>query len=196
MGSKERMTRIMGVTFGSIAVIVAAFAFAAAEPTSAALDSDLKDVRAAIRDADNDAAQYAGGLIKTQIELRKQFYKTTEAILLQKRSSLLRRIDLRYTVDGRLIEQASAEVLAALRNDIDQVSSQVTAAQNDSAKYSGGLIQAMYLSSVASGQLTIAGLRQKYYAAKWGIPYLAVDAASNNGTSLPTGNVVKDNDAF
>jgi hypothetical protein len=44
MGSKERMTRIMGVTFGSIAVIVAAFAFAAAEPTSAALDSDLKDV--------------------------------------------------------------------------------------------------------------------------------------------------------
>ena len=83
--------------------------FAHSEPSSELLDKDLAELHTVIEAADAEAAQYRGGLILAQIQLRKSVLQTTEAMLLQKRKSLLRRINLNYVIEAKEVKHDSAE---------------------------------------------------------------------------------------
>lgn len=64
--------------------------YAHSEPSTAALDTDLTEVRAQLKAVDDEDAKLAGGLIKVMVGLQREVLRTTQAMLLQKRAALIR----------------------------------------------------------------------------------------------------------
>jgi hypothetical protein len=64
------------------------------------IDGDLATVATQIAATDTESQKYSGGLIKTLLDLRLAILRNTSAMLDQKRSSFIRRINLRYTIEG------------------------------------------------------------------------------------------------
>lgn len=164
------------------------------------IDRDLAEVRTSIKNAQEQASNYAGGLILAQIKLREQILKTTEAMLEQKRSSWVYKIHMSYVIQGQTVRQATKEELSDIEADIQRVRKEITDSKAEAEQYSGGLILAMKLSAIATKEVTLCALQQKYYAAKYGIPLLALD---NSEGTFPTkgvpqrpGKPVKDEDAL
>lgn len=170
--------------------------FAHSEPSSEVLDKDLAEIHAAIAAADTEAAQYRGGLILVQLQLRKSVLQTTEAMLLQKRKSLLRRINLKYSVDTKEVKPASADQLSAIEKDMQDVESKIKKALDEAAQYRGGLIQITLLMNAETQKMTLAALQHKYYTAKYGIPFVAVDFDKAHEKKAPVGKAVEDKDAL
>ncbi|MBY0408332.1 MAG: hypothetical protein K2Q01_11635, partial [Rickettsiales bacterium] len=160
------------------------------------LDKDMAELHAAIDTADADAAEYRGGLIVAQIKLRKAALQNTEAMLLQKRKSLLRRINLNYVINAKETKPASADELAAIEKDMRDLDAKIKAAINEAAQYRGGLIQATLLMSAETQKMTMATLQHKYYTAKYGIPMLTLDNGETTGKTVPAGKTVDDKDAL
>lgn len=170
--------------------------FAHSEPSGDLLDKDLVELHTAIEAADTEATQYRGGLILAQIQLRKSVLQTTEAMLLQKRKSLLRRLNLNYVVEAKEVKPASADQLAAIEKDMQDVEAKIKKALDEAAQYSGGLIQITLLMNVETQKMTLAALQHKYYTAKYGIPFVAVDFDKPQEKKAPVGKAVEDKDAL
>jgi hypothetical protein len=152
-------------------------------------------VRKEISAAEAESAAYSGGLLKLQIDMRCRVLKTTEAMLEQKRSSVLRRINLVYTAANDTVQPASPAELKKIEDDIAQAKSQLAAAQGKANLYSGGLLQILALTTVATDRLSVAQLYFAYYSAKYGVPAPAL-SASAPVPKPPVGTVVPDKDAF
>jgi hypothetical protein len=90
-------------------------------------------------------------------------------MLEQKRASLLYWVDLKYPINGYVSVPASQEALDQISADIELLEAQLAEAEVE-AKYSGGLIGAMKQAQVATVQLSLATVRQRYFARKYGIP--------------------------
>ena len=171
-------------------------------PSTKELEGDLAEVKAAITTAQDEVAQYKGGLIKTQIELRVQILKNTEAMLEQKRKSILRSIDLDYTIDGKAYKNYTEKQLKSLEVDIQSTKSEIIKQQTEADKYRGGLIKTMQLTAVAIARVTLANLEMRYLTARHGIPLFAPETETTRaspGTAPkkePVGKVVKDKDAL
>ena len=151
------------------AVIEAAIIwFAHGEPATAELTRDIATVHDAISEADAEDAKYPGGLIKATIAAQRAVLKTTEAMLLQKKTSILRRIDLAYRVDGMAVKPASEEKLKEISDEIKKMETQRITAQAQ-AQVTGGLIQTMAQVSSSTYALAEAQLNLAYYSAKYGI---------------------------
>ena len=71
------ITVLLISAFGAVALVD----YVRAEPSTEALDADLKAIHADIKSASDDSASYNGGLIKIMIRMRKQILRTTEAML-------------------------------------------------------------------------------------------------------------------
>lgn len=176
----------------------AAFLFYAhSNPSTAALDGDIAQLRAQIDAADAEDKNYAGGAIKALIEFRAQMLRGTEAMLEQKRASVLRRIDLRYTVEGKTLAPASPAQLASMEQDIEKAKAAVAADEAEAARYTGGLLQAMKLMTASEDRLNLAQLTMAYYSAKYGLappPLKGPEAAPPK--PVAPGKVVPDKDAL
>ena len=122
--------------------------YAHSEPSTAALDADLAEVRAQLKAVDDEDAKLAGGLIKVMVGLQREVLRTTEAMLAQKRAALIRRIDLRYTVDGSPLVPVSEEKLRGIAADLEKAESELAKSEEQAARYSGGLVQIMALMTV------------------------------------------------
>lgn len=118
-------------------------------------------------------------------------------MLLQKRISVIRRICLKYTVDGRLLSLISEEELGKVADDLEKAKSDLARSEENAARYSGGLVQVMALLTVETNRLTLAQVRLTYYAAKYGLRLPAVQNTMWNETQRESlGIIVEDKDAF
>lgn len=167
------------------------------------IDETLKEVRHEISNVKKEAEGYSGGLILVQIKLREQILKTTEAMLEQKSASFFHRINLSYVVNGKAPDPVTEEQLADIKADMDRLRAEITEGKEEAAQYSGGLIQVMILSKVATKETTLAFLQQRFYTAKHRIPVNLGDVigiGDNFSQQLKPreslGKIVEDNDAL
>lgn len=160
------MLRVLAI-IGISAALAFVAVFLTSDPSTSALDEDVTTVRQSLAAAKTENEKYSGGLIKTFIEVRIEILRSTEAMLLAKRVSLLRRINLNYEVDGKPGQQAKLEDIDA---DIAGAKKRIEAAEQKAAQYSGGLIQVFALTSVETERITLAQLYSAYFSAKYDLP--------------------------
>jgi hypothetical protein len=145
-----------------------------------ALNSDLLAVQAAISSAENEDAQFSGGLIKTLIAARLATLRQTHAMLDQRAKSWTFGIGLRYTVDGKPYRSApdSKEILEGIEQELIALRTRAAAQQAEAERYSGGLVQALSLAALATTRQTEALLDQKRLALKYELPVYATVGAT------------------
>lgn len=190
---RRAMTTLMLGVIGMLSFLLA-WVLLTPVPTTEELDADLKQVRTEIKEASSEAEKYAPSLMKSLIEVRRQTLANTEAMLSQKRASVLRRISLSYRIDGQELAPASDKELKEIIEEIEQAENKVTQSKKHAELYSGGLVQALALMSVETDQLSVSQLRLKFYSAKYGLPILRLPNEKKGGE--PPGHVVRDKDAL
>ena len=139
--------------------------------------------------------ELSGGVIKALIQLRLNTLQQTEALLEQKKTALLRRVWIYYTIDGHPITAASKADLDAISADIQTAEEKLEVSTLNAEQYSGGLIQGLALMTAETERMTIAHLRLKFYSAKYGLPIFSGALEQNQKPSLP-GRIVDDKNAF
>ncbi len=180
------------LTFGGVALLY----YVHSEPSTEALDADLKVIHADIKSANDESAGYNGGLIKVMIETRKQLLETTLAMIESKRTSILRRINLTYQVKGK--DLVVKDDLKIIDQDIASAKIKLQADQTEADRYSGGLLQSMALMAAATDRTTLSQLYLAYYAKKYGLalPESNIPSNSMGPPPAPLGKVVRDKDAL
>ena len=164
-------------------------------PDTKSLNSDLALVRTQIEDAHRQDETFSGGAIKALIQLRLNTLQQTEALLEQKKSSLLRRVWMNYTVDGHSIAVASKSDLDAVSVDIKTAEEKLKLSTLKAEQYSGGLIQGLAAMTVETDRMSVAQLWLKFYSAKHGLPLFSGALGQNPKPSAP-GLIVNDKNAF
>lgn len=141
-------------------------------PSTEEIDSDIKILNAQLEETNKESSQYAGGLIKSLIDLRVQILSNSKAMLEQKRTGLNRFIKIKYTVDGKIYNRNSdfEKEIESINNEIEEINKKIVEMQNESDLYVGGLIKAMIESNIATMKNTLAFLEQKKLSLKYEIP--------------------------
>jgi len=132
------------------------------------LHSELEAVRVEIAAAEEKDSMFSGGLIKSLIAVRIEILKTTEALLEQRTQAL--ESGAKLTVEVKASEPDPNRA-SALAEEIAVQREELKAAGADAAQYSGGLVQAMKLTTVATQEQTLAMLEQEYLIAKYGLGF-------------------------
>jgi hypothetical protein len=187
---------LLALTTAALTAVLAEVALRP-EISTLEIDRDREAINSQLKEAQTEAAKYSGGAIKALLDLRIEILRNTLAMLDQKRSSYVRLITLRFTVDGRLISAASDAQLREIEEEIKQVESKVAEAKREVSRYTGGLLQGLSLMKVATEEVSASTLRWKFYSAKYGIP-LQIPSLKTEATA-PTknpGTIVKDRDAL
>lgn len=138
------------------------------------LKQDLDRIRQEIERGTNDDAAYSGGLIKTLIGMRLEVLKTNEALVEQRIHALESGARISVVVNATKPDPARA---AELAKEIESQRVKVEEARAEADRYSGGLVQAMAETAVATNRNTLAMLEQQYFIAKYGLAIPAVAAA-------------------
>lgn len=141
-------------------------------PPSAEIAADIAGIDARLRQAEAEDARLAGGLVKALLGSEMGILRQTRAMLQQRASSWTFGIGLRYSVDGQsFVPPPNApEQLATVEAEIAQTKEKLAAAEAEAARYSGGLVQALSLSTVATIRNTLAMLEQRRLALKYALP--------------------------
>lgn len=153
-------------------------------PSTEEIDSDLKTVETKLKDAQKTVQEYAGGLLAVLANVRLQTLKATKSMLEQKKNGYRRYIPLSYSIDGKEYSppQNKDVLLQELNDDLKNLQRDLSKAEEESAKYGGGLLGVLSLSQVATIENSIAFLNQRRLLLKHDIPYYdIVPAPSTNG---------------
>ena len=153
-------------------------------PSTKEIDSDLKIVETEINDAQKTLEEYSGGLLAILANVRLQTLKTTKSMLEQKKNGFRRYIPLSYSVDGKEYTPPENKdvLLQGLDDDLKELQRDLSKAEEESAKYGGGLLGVLSLTQVATVENSIAFLNQRRLLLKHDIPYYdIVPAPSGNG---------------
>ena len=177
---------------GSSAVLY----YAHGEPSTVTLNEDLRALQIEIKAADEESARYDGGLIKIMIEARKQTLQTNLAMLELKRASFIRRIDLKYEINGTSMPVADDTTLTNIEKDLEKLKAKLHSDEEKADRYSGGLIQSMALMAAATDRTTLSQLCMIYYARKYGLAIPASAGAPREAPRGTNGKVVNDKDAL
>jgi hypothetical protein len=156
------------------------------------LRKDLDAVSTQIKAAEAEDAHYTGGLIKALIGARLATLRHTHAMLDQRIKSWTFGIGLRYTIDGKgiVLDPTNKEQPAAIERELADLRARITTQELEASRYSGGLIQAMTLTSVATMRQTEALLDQRRLLLKYDLPaYVAASASSGVTASAPVAAV-------
>lgn len=191
------MKIVLSVAVACALVLVTVFIgldHVSSDPSTEQLDKDIAAVSAQIKDAETEGGQYAGGAIQSLIFVRIQVLKTTLAMLEQKRTSILRRVDLVYSVDGEEVS-VNADIISSLDLELDKFSEELGRFKSEAALYSGGLIQSLALINAATTEMTLAQLRQRRLAEQYGFQFRlsGTVAPASETVSL---NIVEDGEAL
>lgn len=138
----------------------------------AEIDTNIASIQADLEQANAEAKQYEGGVLLVLLNLRIATDKQTIAMLQQKRASIFHRINLQYIVDGKPFPPASPETTTQIKEQISDTERQISEAERDSAKYSGGLVKMMAEMKRATAQQALALLRLQLVSAEYGLPIL------------------------
>lgn len=180
-----------------VGLATALFAVLQDDPTVSTLeiDRDRAAVKAEIAATEAESEKYATGVIKVLLDLRVALLRNTAAMLDQKRYSIIRRIALEYTIEGKQFREASDNELNEILADLTQAEKKVAASKAEASRYSGGLMQSMALLKAETDELSVSQLRMKFYSAKHGIPML-IPVESTKSTPEPPKKIVKDREAL
>lgn len=155
------------------------------------IEEEITQLERKIRETEAEDQKYAGGLIKAIIGSQLATLKQTHAMLQQRAKASLFRIGLKYTVNGQPFTppQDAAVQLGIVERELAELATKIAAAEAEAARYSGGLIQAVSLSTVAQMKQTQAVLDQKRLALKFSLPqYIGFKdgvASKSSDTNIP-----------
>lgn len=166
-----------------------------AYPQNTILDQDLAQLDGDIAKTEAEMKQYKGGLIRTLVEARLAILNTSRAMLDQKRHSLLRGIDISYTIEGQPWTPATEAQLKDIGEALGTQQAKVKIAEIK-ADTSGGLIGVMARVEAQVERMTEAMLQQRALAAKFGLPYAPVAAEEAKKQKEALGTIVADPDAL
>jgi len=155
---------------------------------SGQIAAETKKVDAEIIEAETENAKYAGGLVKALIEARLGTLRQTRAMLNQRAAAADLNITITYRADGRVFVPPpdAREQVASLEGEIARKKQEIAAQKADADQYSGGLVQAMKLTTVATSESTLAMLEQRRLALKFGLPqYLGFQSGEATSTIAP-----------
>jgi len=130
------------------------------------LKQDLGRIRQEIEQATKDDAAYSGGLIKSLIGVRLEVLKTNEALVEQRIHALESGTRITVVVNTVKPDPARAGELA---KEVESQKAKVAEARAEADRYSGGLVQAMAETSVATARNTLAMLEQQYFIDRYGL---------------------------
>ena len=153
------------------------------------LEEETASVQRQIEAAETEDAKYAGGLIKSLIGTRLEILRQTKAMLDQRANSWTFGIDLSFTIDGKpfvLPDGATAQI-SEVQTELDELDKKIADAEQEAARYRGGLVLAMKSSAIATMQQTRAMLDQKRLSIKYELPqYMPfAKAAGSDAQSEP-----------
>jgi hypothetical protein len=169
---------------------------ALSEPSHTVLDADLSKLREKITATRDEASRYDGGLLRSLIDARIQILANSEAMLEQKRTALIRFVNLDYTIDGKPIPPLTEEAMRDLTADMEAAKAEISSAKEESALYAGGLLKVMAETRVTTGQLKLSMLELRYLSAKWGVPVYGLEGSSSTGGKTDMQNIVPDDGAL
>jgi hypothetical protein len=151
------------------ATLACAQARAAVDPR---VKAEISAVDAQITDAEAENVKYAGGLVKALVESRLATLKQTRALLAQRATADDLNVAIRYTADGKpfTLPDGAAAALAGVEAELEAIKPKIAAAEAEAARYAGGLVQAMSLTTVATMRQSQAMLDQKLVSLKYGLP--------------------------
>lgn len=141
----------------------------------ARLETELAQIKQDIDAGTRSAAIYSGGLIKDLIATRVEILKTNQALLEQRILAVQSQSNVTVATVASKVDEDLASKLAG---EITQAKASINAAKAEAARYSGGLIQALKLSTVATGEQTLAMLEQQYLVAKYGLNPIRTSSVS------------------
>lgn len=130
------------------------------------LRTEQLDVRKEIDTVEVEAANYSGGLILSLLSVRLEILKTTDALISQRIVALESGAPVNLVIPITEIDEKRASELS---EQIVAARKEIVAAQAEADRYSGGLIQAVALSTVATMGQSIAMLEQERLVAKYGL---------------------------
>lgn len=131
-----------------------------------ALKTEQQTVAQEITNAEAESGQYSGGLLKGLIDMRLEVLRTNKALIDQR----IHAIEARAPVTQQVISYAPDTALVTeLEQTIANASEELKTARAEAALYSGGLIQALKLSAVATQEQTLAMLNQRLLVARYGL---------------------------
>lgn len=182
--------------FLCFAIGISIFLLFDTQPSDQDLNNDLASVRTQIESSIKDSAKYSGGLIKSVIDARSEVAKVTEQMLLQKKAAFLRRINLNYSIDGKILSPSDNSRLQQISEDIAATKMRISEAQAEAARYSGGLILSLIQTRVETEKLQLEQLTLNYFAAKYGLAFPMAVQSPSSAKPVSPGSVVPDKDAL
>jgi len=148
------------------------------------LEAELSQTKQSIDEAGKSASAYSGGLIKDLISTRVEILKINQALLEQRILAVQSQGSVKIETTASKPDEEAASKLAT---EITKTKSAITSAKVEAAQYSGGLIQALKLSTIATSEQTLAMLEQQYLVAKYGLnPIRASALPSSTLSAVPT----------
>lgn len=178
---------VLGTTFFSLHLL-------GSDPSTGILDADIQFVEQRLVETTEQMSAYSGGAILGIYQAQHAILTTTRDMLQLKRSSLLRRINLTYTVDGTTYVP-NPERLDSLASDIQKVIAERNAAQAEADRYSGGLLKTVALMQVATADLTMSQLKMTELAETYGF-LLQIPETTGNPQPIGQDIVSEEGDAL
>lgn len=150
-------------------------------PSTEELDADIATLNHEIKKAETESKQYSGGLIKILIDIKNDILTNSKLMLEQKRTGLKRFININYTVSGEkyLPPPNKDDLLKNIHNEINNINNEISKAQRESDRYTGGLIKVLLDVKTATLANSLVFLKQKELLLKYDIPFYSVIPKSN-----------------
>lgn len=124
--------------------------------------------------------RYASGVVKALIATRLELLKTTRLLVQQR----VHAIESGARINVEVAATASdPDEAARLESEIAVAIQDLEAARQDAARYSGGLVHALKLSTIATQEQTLAMLRQRYLSAKYGLALSTAPQTQGSGAA-------------
>jgi len=141
------------------------------------LHSELEKVDKEVVAAQAELSNYGGGLIQGLLLARIEILKTTEALIQQRIQAIEGKAPVSIQTLASNQDLDRAEKLAT---EINKQEVKLREAEIEAGKYSGGLLRALALSTVATQAQTLAMLRQQFLISRLGLsfPTYKIDTSS------------------
>ena len=131
-----------------------------------ALKTDLEAIKKEVSAAEEQNAQYSGGIVNALLTLRLEILKTNEALIQQRIHAI--ESGAKVTIET-VATKPDTQRAKQLEAELTEQEIKVSEADVKANLYSGGLVGVMAVMGAATERNTLAMLRQQYLIAKHGL---------------------------